>query len=537
MAEQLNADVVVVGAGGAGLMAALAARDAGANVFLLAKGPLGRAANTAMAAGIFNSAGNDYPLSAYLDDTLRAGKGLNDPRLAELLVHSSSAALEALKALGVPLTRTRTGFIIPHEEGQRTLPGLTFSEALARLVTDRGVRTLPGFHAFKLLVANNRAAGVQGLTANGDEAIIAAPAVVLATGGGGALYIRHDNATGMTGDGYAMALQAGCRLQDMEFVQFYPMGLQEPRLPMTMVHPPYPPQARILDAAGRNILKELGAFKDLNQAITQVRDKASQLFFRKGQEGGLFLDLSGVPEKEWRQNYALQLLDRYRFDFRNKPCRIAPLAHFFMGGVTVTPDMQTDVAGLFAAGEVVGGLHGANRMGGNALTEAIVEGEIAGRGAASCAKQTQKSKTAVSNTVPLRSTGLVPKGKMRPEFKMVFAQLKQAAWDHAGILRQKTGLHHGSEFLARLETNAALLAPQNLNELRARNQIRNGLLVLHCILESSLIRKESRGAFFRTDYPEQNDSQWLCNIYISLNNSGRLILERGALHESTWHTE
>jgi fumarate reductase (CoM/CoB) subunit A len=531
MVDQLSTDVVVVGAGAAGLMAALAARDTGADVLLLSKGPLGKAANTAMAAGIFNAAGSDYLPASYLDDTLRAGKGLNDPQLAELLVHSSAPALEALKALGVPLKRTRTGFLVPHGEHRGTLPGLTFSSALAQVVIDKGVRTLPGFHVFKLLVTNSRVAGVQGLTADGGEAIIAAPAVVLATGGGGALYQRHDNATSMTGDGYAMALQAGCRLQDMEFVQFYPIGLCEPGLPMTMVHPPYPSKARILDAAGRNILKQLGSFKDLNQAITQVRDKASQLFFRKGQEGGLFLDLSRVPEKEWQQNYALQLLERYRFDFHKKPCRIAPLAHFFMGGVTVSPDMQTDVDGLFATGEVVGGLHGANRMGGNALTEAVVEGEIAGRGAASSARQTQKSKKiAVHNTEALGSTGLEPTGKMRPEFKTVFAQLQQAAWNHAGILRQESGLHHDSDFLARLETSVAHLAPMNLNELRACNKIRNSLLVLQCILEASLTRKESRGAFFRTDYPEQNDSQWRCNIYIKLNNNGRLILERGVLH-------
>lgn len=530
MIEQLSTDVVVVGSGAAGLMAAIAARDAGADVRLLSKGPLGKAANTAMAAGIFNAACNDYPLASYLDDTMRTGKGLNDPQLVELLAHRSTAALETLKALGVPLTRTRTGFIIPHDEHQRTLPGLAFSTALAQLVVDKGVRALPGFHVFKLLVTNNRVAGVQGLTADGKEVIISAQAIVLATGGGGALYQRHDNATSMTGDGYAMALQAGCRLQDMEFVQFYPIGLCEPGLPMTMVHPPYPPQARILDAAGRNIIKQLGSFRDLNQAITQMRDKASQLFFRKGQEGGLFLDLSGVPEKEWQQNYALQLLDRYRFDFRNKPCRIAPLAHFFMGGVTVTPDMQTDVAGLFAAGEVVGGLHGANRMGGNALTEAIVEGEIAGQSAASCAKQAQNNKPVISDTEPLGSTGLEPTGKMRPSFKTVLEQLKQVAWDNAGILRQGARLHYACELLKRLETSVAHLAPINLNELRACNQIQNGLLVLHCILESSLARKESRGAFFRTDYPEQKDSQWRCNVYMSLNNNGRLILERGALH-------
>lgn len=131
--------------------------------------------------------------------------------------------------------------------------------------------------------------------------MICAPAVVLATGGGGAIYLRNDNATGITGDGYAMALQAGCQLQDMEFVQFYPVGLCEPMLPLTIVHPPYPVKARICDKSGRSLLKELGDFEDLNQAITRLRDKASLLFFQKHQAGGLFLDLTGVTEDEWEQ--------------------------------------------------------------------------------------------------------------------------------------------------------------------------------------------------------------------------------------------
>jgi succinate dehydrogenase/fumarate reductase flavoprotein subunit len=529
MPKLLSTDVVVIGSGGAGLMAAIAARDAGADVLLLSKGPLGRSANTAMAAGLFNAVGSNYSLTGYLDDTLCAGQGINDPQLAELLVKKSAAALESVKVLGAPLKRIRTGLHIPPELHHGTLPGLAFTSTLVRIVNEKGANSLPGFYACKLLVQSGRVAGVQGVEAEGREVIISAPAIVLATGGGGALFKHHDNAAGITGDGYAMALHAGCRLQDMEFVQFYPIGLCEPTLPETMIHPPYPAKARILDAVGCNVLEELGDFKDLNQAITQLRDKAAQLFLKKHQEGGLFLDLSAVPEEEWQRNWALQILDRYRFDFRKKKCRIAPLAHFFMGGVTVNAAMHTDVAGLFAAGEVVGGLHGANRLGGNALTECIVEGEIAGREAAAWARQAGGNQTIVPKATPLIAEDLESSEKVRPEFKAVFEQLKQTAWDYAGISRQETGLRHDAEFLARLEKDVELLNPANKGEFRTYTQICNGLLILRCILEASLIRKESRGAFFRADYPEQNDSQWCCNIYISLNNNGRLILDRGAL--------
>ncbi len=530
MMKQYDADVAVIGSGGAGLMAAIAAKDAGADVLILGKGPLGKGTNTCMAAGLFNAATPDYPETAYWEDTMTAGKGLNDPQLTKLLIQEAAESLNQLKSLGAPLTPTRTGFRIVHATNFMMIPGLALTQAMGSIATENGVRSLPQFQALKLITEQGRVLGVEGLTADGQPALVSARAIVLATGGGGAIYLRHDNASGITGDGYAMALEAGCQLQDMEFVQFYPLGLCEPNLPETMVHPPYPANARIYDASGNDVLKQLGDFKDLNQAITHLRDKASLLFFQKHQAGGLFLDLTEVADEEWDQNWALRMLDRYRFDFRKQRCRIAPLVHFFMGGVTVDAEMRTELDGLYAAGEVTGGLHGANRLGGNALTECIVGGAIAGRKAAELAQRTERAALTWSPGQPLQTDGMEPGGKVRTSFKTLFKQIQQAAWEHAGIIRTESGLRHDTEFLRRLEIDTQALVPLNIPELRKHTQIRNGLLVLRCILEASLTRKESRGGFFREDYPEPNDDQWRCNIYIRLGDKEQLIVERGPLY-------
>jgi fumarate reductase (CoM/CoB) subunit A len=526
MAKQLVADVVIVGSGAAGLMAAITARDHGAEVLILCKGPLGKGTNTAMAAGLFNATTPEYTFDAYLKDTLTAGKGLNDLRLSELLVRRAAQTLSRLSSLGAPLESTRTGFRIAQTTDSKTLPGMDLTAAMGHIAIENGVRSLPKFQAHKLIVEEGLAVGVQGITAEGELAIIYAPAIVLATGGGGAVYLRNDNASGITGDGYAMALEAGCQLQDMEFVQFYPVGLCEPLLPETMVHPPYPAKARIYDATGRDVLKDLGDFEDLNQAITHLRDKASLIFFQKHQAGGLFLDLTEVTEAEWQQNWALRMLDRYRFDFRTQRCRIAPIVHFFMGGVAIDAAMRTGVDGLFAAGEVTGGLHGANRLGGNALTECVVGGSIAGQEAAAWAKQSDRTEPDLATGESFDLGRMEKSGKIRLEYKSIFEQIKKVAWEHVGVIRSAANLRRGMEILGRLEKDAQLLTPCNIPEFRKSNQIHNALLVLRCIMETSLTRTESRGAFFREDYPEIDDDQWRVNIRVGLDDNGHLIQER-----------
>ncbi len=507
-------------------MAALAAREAGSDVLVLGKGHVGKGTCTAMAAGFFNAASPDYATETHREQTLNAGQGLNDPRLVELLVNGASAALNHLKNMGAPLVPTPTGFRIPTAVDSRTIPGNDLMKTLAQITLEKGVRTLPRFQVLKIMVEKGRAVGVFGFTAEGEEAMIHAPSIVLAAGGGGALYLRNDNPSGINGEGYAMALRAGCQLQDMEFVQFHPMGLCEPGLPTVLINPPYPAKARIYDKAGREVLGELGDSVDIHQATTRLRDQASLLFFKKYRERGLFLDLTNVPEEEWKRNWSLRLLERYPFDFRQRRCGIAPITHFFMGGVRVDAEMRTGVDGLFAAGEVTGGLHGANRLGGNALTECIVEGAVAGKTASEWARHSGR----IGPTLPSSEFAAMGKmeasGHLRQEFKSLFEEIRKTAWEHIGIIRNEAGLRGGAEIVRRMEEDAEVLSPRGTMEFIHHNRIKNALLVLRCLLEASLTRKESRGSFFREDYPETNDEHWRCNICIRLGDNDRLILDR-----------
>jgi aspartate oxidase len=277
-----------------------------------------------------------------------------------------------------------------HESG-KIVPGVTLVGSLKRLIKESGVAVFAGCQALEILVDEGIAAGLVGVTRDGTPVLVRAPAVVLATGGAAGLYLRNDNPPGILGEGHAMALRAGCAVRDMEFVQFYPVGFAEPGLPAFVAYPYYPPGARLVDVDGRDVLESLGGCTDINDALIRFRDTASLHFYRKHLHGGLFLDLTSVAAEHWETLFSTRLLARSSFDFRNKRCRVAPIAHFTMGGVVANRNGETEVAGLFAAGEVTGGFHGANRLGGNALTECVVFGSAAGAAAADYAKQASRS--------------------------------------------------------------------------------------------------------------------------------------------------
>jgi aspartate oxidase len=240
-----------------------------------------------------------------------------------------------------------------------------------------------GVHVTALQRASGRVAGVRGLDLGGHARALWAPAVVLACGGAGAVYAKHDNQATILGTGYRLAAEAGLDLWDMEFVQFYPIVLDEPGWPSVMIYPPYPPGATLRDPSGADLLQkhDLG---DINRAITRSRDAFSALLVREAAAGAIRMDLRGVAPERW-DAHPLRLLGRFRAECRARPVRITPAAHFCMGGVRTDEHGQTDLPGLFACGELVWGLHGANRMSGNALMECLVSGQIAGEGAAAFA--------------------------------------------------------------------------------------------------------------------------------------------------------
>lgn len=346
--------------------------------------------------------------------------------------------------------------------------------------------------------------------------MIEAPAVVLATGGAGAIYQRHDNQKRIMGQGYALAAWAGQDLLDMEFVQFYPLVLADPRLPALIVYPPFPREAKLIGASGVDILEKHG-LADVNDAIAKKRDRFSALLFDEARSEGVFLDLRAVPDTAW-DNHPLAIFKRLRFPFRDKPVAISPAVHFMMGGIRANERAETDLEGLFACGEVLWGLHGANRLGGNALTECIVTGALAGRFAAERALRSVPVPASIGRTGPearLQGAGTTA------DYRQLRRSLRDAAWCGAGIVRRESTMCEALSSLDGIEERLGSLVPRTAAERLAAFDLRAGVLTLRAVLQAGIGRKESRGSFLRSDHPGQDDADWRRNSCLRYDAESR----------------
>ncbi|MFA5027665.1 MAG: FAD-binding protein, partial [Candidatus Methylomirabilota bacterium] len=305
------------------------------------------------------------------------------------------------------------------------------------------------------------------------------------------------------GQGYRLAARAGLDLWDMEFVQFYPIVLDEPGMPRTMIYPPYPPEAKLLGPAGDDLLRKHD-FGDINRAITRKRDAFAALLVEESRGGAVSMDLRPVPEERW-ERHPLSLLRRFQALCRRRPIRIAPAAHFCMGGVRLEADGQTSLRGLFACGELVFGLHGANRMGGNALMECLVSGEIAGQGAAAAARE------GAPPSAPLAALPAPLAGTTSADFPGLRRRLHEVAWQCAGVVRSAETMARG---LAEAEALHAAIVRGRTDDPRARilrQDLLSAVFTVRAILSAGRDRCESRGCFARADFPEQDDTAWRKN--------------------------
>ncbi len=500
----MKKDIIVAGTGCAGLMAALAAEREGAEVLLVDRGPLGIGSNSAMSNGVFAGLGKAYPAETYARDTIKIGKGINNPSYVDIVAKGILPAIDFLRSHGVIVEESDGVFVV--RPGRRDLArGIDLMRTLASAVQSRPkIDLLRGFSVTKVVVEDGRVAGIAGIDMKGTDRVMASSSVVLATGGAGAIYSRNDNQKKILGQSFSLAAHAGCDLWDMEFVQFYPLVIDEPTLPSMMVYPPYPGEVRLYNHLGKDITKKNGA-ESLNELIRFKRDELSLLLFKEGERGPVTMDFTGVPPDGWNR-YPLPFMEKINFDFRKRPFVISPGAHFFMGGIRIDDRGMTSVPGLFACGEAVWGLHGANRRGGNALTECIVSGMIAGRHAAeeSSIATVSSLKTEIQEPVPLFQSESIDLRELR-------VRIGRIAWECGGVVRDEEGLSRG--LLELDETDSVLKKATFIDpkEKLERINLEAASLTLRAILTASIERKESRGAFRRSDYPEQEDAQWRCN--------------------------
>jgi fumarate reductase (CoM/CoB) subunit A len=502
-------DVIVIGGGCAGIVAALEAEKNGANVILIGRGTIGIGTNSALSNGIFAGPTPQTTPEQYIQKTLQAGRGLNRESMVNLVTREAPEAFSLLRSWGFQLEEI-TGRYMVKPSRPDVIPGLTLMKVLAAKIGEsNGIKLVRDFYITEILKNEERVYGVKGFDKTGEEVVIDAPAVVLATGGAGAIYLRNDNQKNIMGQGYTLAAKAGLELWDMEFVQFFPLVIAESGLPSQAVFSPHPKRTRVINDEGEDVLQkyEMG---DLNEAIKTRRDDLSAALFKEGSKGLVYIDYRNVPSSAWGK-HPLSLLSKIHFDFKNKPLSVSPAAHFFMGGVRTDENGQTSLPGLFACGEVVWGLHGANRMAGNALTETVVFGKIAGRNAA-------------HYTLTHRPSKLNPKGLLKDFSRHIFSskerlpnirkQIREIAWKCAGVVRSEEGMKEGVVKLQELEKELKGVVPKNISDKKLKYDLTGAAFVLKAILTTSLSRKESRGAFIREDFPQQDDLHWRKNSCI-----------------------
>jgi len=516
--EELSTDVLVIGSGLAGLLSALEAERAGLRVLVVGKFAIGMGTNTSLANGAFTVSNSHFSKEDHLQATLKSGKGLNQVRRVKTLVEKGPDAIRKLEDYGVSILEKRMGYIVDRPEGSSQLPGCLLIKPLIERLKDSSIKLLPGLIIFDLVVEEGEVLGAFGFLKDGKPCLIQSRAVILSAGGAGAIYRRNDNQRSVVGDGYTLALRAGLPLLDLEFVQFYPLALGEPRLSCFLLYPPYPKEVRMLDEKGEDLLERFNTGRDLNQAVIMQRDRFSIALYHASQNGDVFFDLAQVRPEEW-ERYPLNFLKKSKFPFQERAFLVSPAAHFFMGGVEIDENGRTSLPGLFAAGEVAWGIHGANRLGGNALTECAVFGVIGGQSAAEYVLQKGRE-PGPSN---LFSEGFMKKWDRKVQSYLrkrkgtfdpprdLLKELKDLAWRYASPERAEESLKEGLDRLAILEGKIEKVYPATLKDLFKRRDLESAALLLKAILKGSLLRRESRGSFFRKDFPDQDDKNWLKN--------------------------
>lgn len=535
---RIETDILIVGAGGAGMSAALAALRAGAERVLLAdKSLVGRGGATVMAqmtvaAALGEESADDWRL--HLDDTLAAGRGLCDARLAAILCEKAPARIREMAEWGIRWARRENGRI-----AQVTAPGhsrprccyvdfLNTGPAVAatlrrQAARHEAIRRASNLWITDLVLADGEAAGAVGLDlAAGIPVAIVATAVIIATGGLTRIFARNSASANMSGDGYALALKAGAELVDMEFVQFFPIGHLAPRLvgldPIMWDPFRYKLGGKLLNGAGDEFLDAYGS--DESAGYTTPRDLLTYAITREVAEGrgsphgGVYLSFAHLPEATLASAFGpvIERLARNGIDLSRAPVEVSPIAHYHMGGIRVDERMESRVPGLFAAGEAVGGANGANRLSGNAIPEALVFGARAGRFAAMRAGKPMRAwNPAAAGEAVARLESLTAGRQGDIAAVTLLDELRALMGEAVGPFCDAAGLAGALERLAALRAALPYLAiapgPSANSTLADALELSAGLLAAEAVTRAAVARQESRGAHQRIDFPGADPTQ------------------------------
>lgn len=524
-------DVLVIGAGGAGLRAAIEAHNAGADVLIVSKGDYPNGCVTAVAMGAMSARlGKSDSADRHYEDTIKGGYQLNNPKLVRLLVDNAADRAKDIERYGTEFEKKDneydlflyTGNSVPRavQSGDQYRGG--FFRGLVKEAGRLGLQIIQHVMVTDLLQQQGAVKGAVALNLDTKEImVIKAKAVIMATGGAGSLYSLTTNPAGITGDGYALAFNAGAKLMDMEFVQTRAAMI----VPAAMRGTP-PPGDGLVTEGGRfynGLLERYMRKYHPEKAENVTRSEISLctqkeiMEGRNSPNGGVYGDFSGVSDKDLNRFKAfVQSCHDCNYDPSYQPYEWAPGAHYFIGGIVIDEACRTSIPGLLAAGEVESGVMGANRLGGNALAETQVFGAIAGATAASMAtaegipeidqQEISRAKEHI-RLILSRTSGM--------DYREVNKTLSELMSRYAGVLRNESGLRTALEAMEDIRRDkidriclSGAVTPQDLAGIFETENI---LTIGRIILKAALMRTESRGAHNREEYPQMDDN-WLKNI-------------------------
>lgn len=506
-----QADIVVIGSGGAGLIASIASAREGVSVAVLSKTATGSASATEYSSGFFTLPDKAMSIGQYIEHVRSVGKGLSREDLLGYLGESAYSSLQDLGSWGVTLRFLGKGHATIIDSAKIPVAsGAGMLSELRHLATDHSVKFFENVFVTDLLVSNNRVFGVDYCDwTKGSTGRIYCKSVVIATGGAGQIFRRTDSPSRITGDGYALALKAGLALEDMEFVQFYPLGFDEPRFPCWMIRLPILDIARLTDRAGGEFLKqemEDRGIKDGMEVSLFARDMAAKLIQEKVDHGDeVLLHLEDIDRSLWNEWDLRKTMGCYPqgvkpWDYG--PVHVSPLAHYFCGGVKIDTSTATSIDGLFACGEVTGGVDGASRVGGNALSNMVTFGIRAGREAA---KKSRLPSPRPFAGIENNKERHFPSGR-GVEPRRARNEIRSLTQGCLGPLREERSIRRAisvlEDCLGREFPMIRIDRPQDLLEAL---ELESMLITSLSVAYSALSREESRGVHYRTDFPYERD--------------------------------
>jgi len=568
-------DVIVLGAGGAGLRAAIECSIRGLSTGLICKSLLGKAHTVMAEGGVAAALGNvdsrDH-WKVHFRDTMRGGKFLNVWRMAELHAKEAPDRVRELEEWGAVFDRTKAGLINQRNFGGHRYPrlahvgdrtGLEIIRTLQDHGIHQGIDVYMECTGLDFLKDGDKISGMVGMwRETGRFVIFKAKAAIVATGGGGKAWKTTSNSWEYTGDGYGMAYEAGAELMDMEFTQFHPTGMVwPPSVRGTLVTESVRGEGGVLlNSDGKRFMFDnipdrfaaetaeteeeaalwLAGDKDARRPPELLtRDVVARAIRKEVKEGrgsphgGAFLDIASKRTAEDIQRKLPSMYHQFKvlaeLDITAEPMEVGPTLHYFMGGIRVDPDSQmSKVPGLFACGECAAGMHGANRLGGNSLSDLLVFGKLSGEGAANYIERMTSVPTVDDNQIRtvIRTATKILNRESGENPYLLHEELEELMQNSVGIVRTEDLLIEGIEGLDRLKENYREVKAPGASQFNPgwheAIALRNLLITSEAVAQAALMRQESRGAHTRVDYPGEKDEWLQYNVVLSKDEDGSM---------------